>query len=484
MSDLPERALNLIGGAFEPSAGEPLPVTSPWTGEVIGSVGLGDAGIADRAVQAAAAAAAGWAATPSTKRARILLRLAALIEERAEELAALVSADNGKSLADARAEMARSREHLEAAATAPALLAGDHVVDVVPGIDATLVREPLGVVVVVAPFNFPLMTGLIYWAWALACGNSVVIKPSEQVPYSGSAIAGLVKDAGFPDGVVNVVQGGRTLVEALCDHPQVAAVSLVGSSATAAAVYARATASGKRAQAAGGARNPLVALPDADPETVAAASTGSAFGMAGQRCLSSSILVSVTEAEPATLIDAVVRHTQALTLATDGGGVGDIPPMISRAAVDAVVDVLQQAETNGDQILVDGRGAQKPDGAYVIGPSVVRLQPDSPLLTREIFGPVLFVTTTPTLEEAIAFVNRSPFGNAASIFTTNGASARSFSARADVGNIGVNIGVAAPTANVGFGGRRQSFVGTIHSQGRTAVDFFTDLKSVSARWIP
>ncbi|GAA2514297.1 aldehyde dehydrogenase family protein [Winogradskya humida] len=462
-------APNLIGGVLEPSGGEEIPVTSPWTGEPIGSVGAGDAAIVDRAVAAARAALPGWAATPSTRRARVLVRLAGLIEANAEDLAATISRDNGKTLADARGELDRAREHLEAAATAPALLAGEHVVDVVSGIDATLVREPIGVAAIVAPFNFPIMTGLIYWSWALACGNTVVIKPSEQAPYGGSALAELFAEAGFPDGVVNVVQGGRAVVEALCDHPDVASVSLVGSSATAAAVYARASAAGKRAQAAGGARNPLVAVGDADPAVVAAAVTTSAFGMSGQRCLSSSILVTVGE-QPE-LVDAVVQ------VARDTTG---LPPMISRAAVDAVVDVLTRA---GDDILVDGRDALTPGKGYLVGPSVVRATVDSPLLTDEIFGPVLFLVSVPTLDAAIAFVNAGPFGNAASIYTADGAAARSFTSRADVGNIGVNVGVAAPTAQVGFGGRRRSFLGTIHSQGRTAVDFFTDIKSVSARWV-
>ncbi|GAA2635382.1 aldehyde dehydrogenase family protein [Paractinoplanes durhamensis] len=459
------RAPNLIGGALEPSTGTDIPVTAPATGEPIGSVGAGDAATVDRAVAAARAALPGWRSTPSTRRARVLVRLAGLIEANAGELAATISRDNGKSLADARAELDRAREHLEAAATAPALLAGEHVVDVVAGIDATLVREPIGVAAIVAPFNFPIMTGLIYWSWALACGNTVVIKPSEQTPFGGSALGRLFAEAGFPDGVVNIVQGGRAAVEALCDHPDVASVSLVGSSATAAAVYARASAAGKRAQAAGGARNPLVALPDADPDVVAAAVTTSAFGMSGQRCLSSSILVTVG-AQPA-LVDAVLARARATT---------DLPPMISRAAVEAVEGVL-----TGADVLVDGRDSR--GEGYAIGPSVVRATVDSPLLTDEIFGPVLFVVDVPTLDAAIEFVNGSPFGNAASIYTRDGAAARAFTGRADVGNIGVNVGVAAPTAQVGFGGRRKSFLGTIHSQGRTAVDFFTDLKSVSARWV-
>jgi malonate-semialdehyde dehydrogenase (acetylating) / methylmalonate-semialdehyde dehydrogenase len=478
MIALPERAENLIGGVAEPSTGVELPVFAPSTGERIGTVGLADAATVDRAVAAASAAFPGWAATPASRRSRLLRRLADLLEERADDLAPLISLDNGKSLTDARGELGRAREHLEAAAGAPALLAGEHVTAIVSDIDATLVREPLGVAAIVSPFNFPIMTGLIYWSWALACGNAIVIKPSEQAPYASAALAGLVADASFPAGVVNIVQGGREAVEALCDHPDVASFSLVGSSPVAAATYARASAAGKRAQAAGGARNPLVAMPDADPAATAAAVTTSSFGMAGQRCLSSSILVTVGAA-PA-LVDAVVAATQGMTVGV--GEADDVPPMISRAAVEAVATVLGTAEDRGHAVLVDGRERVAADGPFLIGPSVVTVPADSDLLRSETFGPVLFVVEVASLDDAIDLVNASPFGNAASIFTGDGAAARAFSTRADVGNVGVNVGVAAPVAQIGFGGRRRSFFGTVHSQGATAVAFFTDLKSVSTRW--
>ena len=478
MITLPPRAENLIGGVVEASTGTEVAVLAPSTGRRIGTVGLADAATVERAARAAADAFPAWAATAPSQRSRLLRRLADLLGERADGLAPLISLDNGKSLTDARGEIARAREHLEAAAGAPALLAGEHVTAIVSDIDATLVREPLGVAAIVAPFNFPIMTGLIYWSWALACGNTVVIKPSEQAPYAASALAGLVADAGFPDGVVNVVHGGREAVEALCDSPLIASFSLVGSSPTAIATYARASAAGKRAQAAGGARNPLVAMPDADVTGTAAAVTTSAFGMAGQRCLSSSILVAVGDDDR--LVPAVVQAALATTVGT--GDADAVPPMISRAAVDAVVAVLETAEARGHAVLVDGRDRAASDGAFLIGPSVVRVPADSDLLTTETFGPVLFVVDVASLDDAIDLVNASPFGNAASIFTADGGAARRFGVRADVGNVGVNVGVAAPVAQIGFGGRRRSFFGTVHSQGATAVAFFTDLKSVSTRW--
>jgi malonate-semialdehyde dehydrogenase (acetylating) / methylmalonate-semialdehyde dehydrogenase len=488
MSVLPENPWFLIGDEYGPLGAdvadtlESLDVLTPATGERIGSVILADAAIVDRAVAAASAAFPAWSALPATKRSRLLLRLAGLLEANADDLAGTISRDNGKAIVDARAELARSIEHLEAAASAPALLAGEAVVGILPGVDSELVREALGVSVVVSPFNFPIMTGLIYWAWALACGNTVIIKPSEQAPYAASHLAALAIEAGFPAGVINVVHGARTAVEALCDHPGIASISLVGSSATARAVYARATAAGKRAHAAGGARNPLVILPDADLVATADAITASAFAMAGQRCLSGSLLVVVGDVHDE-LVALVTERAAALVVAAGDDPASQVPPIISRQAVDRTAATVAAAIEAGATAVLDGRDAIQPDGGFFFGPTILTgVGVDSTLATEETFGPVLSVIRVDSLDEALAFVNGSPFGNAASIFTTSGASARRFRSAADVGNIGVNIGVAAPTAHVGFGGRRRSFVGTIHSQGKHAVEFYTDIKSVSTKW--
>jgi malonate-semialdehyde dehydrogenase (acetylating)/methylmalonate-semialdehyde dehydrogenase len=480
---LPPRPFSLIGADWAPiPSDDTLPVVDPATGVAFGEVDLADAAVVDRAVSAARAAFPGWAATPATKRARTLLALVRLIERDADTLAAIITRDNGKPLADARAELARASEHLEAAATAPASLAGETVIDILPGLDASQLREPLGVCAIVSPFNFPIMTGAIYWAWALACGNTIVIKPSEQAPYPMAALGRLVREAGFPDGVINIVHGSRTAVEALCDHPDVAAVSLVGSTATAKAVHARASAAGKRAQAAGGARNPLVVLPDADLEVAADAIATSVFAMSGQRCLSSSILVTVGDIHDE-LLAKIIAHAAAFVPGPGSDPATTMPPMISRAAVDAVVTAIDDALAAGAVLSLDGRSAITPGAGFLLGPSILTgVAADSPLLRSETFGPLLSVVQVDSFDEAIALVNASPFGNAASLFTRDGGAARRFSREADVGNIGINVGVAAPTAQTGFGGRRGSFVGTIHSQAKHAIEFFTDVKSVSVRW--
>lgn len=474
---------SLIGAQHGPrdAPGASLPVHNPATGAVIGRVPLEDVAGVDAAVAAAVAAFPGWAATPATSRARLLIALARALEGHADTLSASITADNGKTLGDARAEIARAVEHLEAAATAPALLAGEQFPDILPGLDASVVREPLGPVAVVPPFNFPIMTGLIYWAWALACGNTVVIKPSEQTPFTLGHVGWLAREVGFPAGVINIVHGGRASVEALCDHPDIAAISLVGSSATAAAVYQRASAAGKRVHAAGGARNPIVVLPDADPIATAKAIATSAFTMAGQRCLSGSIIVSVGPRNEA-LVTELVRIASTMVTGPGADEQTDVPPLVSRAAVESAATAVAEAEEGGASVLVDGRSLIVEDG-YFFGPTVIDgVSAESPLLSSETFGPLASIVQVETLDEAISLVNGSPFGNAACIFTRDGGVAREFTRRADVGNVGVNVSVAAPTATVAFGGRRRSFLGVIHSQGRHAVEFYTDVKSVSARW--
>lgn len=475
-------ATSYIAGAPVSSSGTSLEVTSPATGMVFGSVLLSDRATVAAAVTAANDAFPAWAATPSTSRARLLLKLAQLINRERDALAALITLDNGKTLTDARGELARSIDHLEAAATAPALLAGDAVLDILPGLDAMMLREPLGVCAVVSPFNFPIMTGLIYWSWALACGNTVVIKPSEQTPYAMARIAELATEAGFPAGVMNVVQGGREAVEALCDLDDVRSISLVGSSATALAVYARATANGKRVHTAGGARNPIVVLPDSPIDLAADGVIASAYTMAGQRCLSGSILVTVGGVHDS-LVEAIAQRAAKLVTAAGDAEGTDVPPLISRQAVDSLASTIGDAVAEGATAVLDGRNRIETDGGYFHGPSLLDgVSAESSLLTRESFGPIVSVVDVSDLDAALAVVNGSPFGNAASLYTTSGASARRFMAEASVGNIGINVGVAAPTAQVGFGGKRRSFLGTVHSQGRHAVEFFTDIKSVSTRW--
>jgi malonate-semialdehyde dehydrogenase (acetylating)/methylmalonate-semialdehyde dehydrogenase len=475
-------ATGFVNGERVTGAGERLAVCDPATGTVFAEVRLGTVVDVDVAVRAARAAAPGWAQLPATKRSRLLLELARRIDEHAVELAPMITLDNGKALADAQAELARAIDHLEAAATAPALLHGYGSTDVAPGLDTSVIREPLGVCAVIAPFNFPIMTGLIYWAWALACGNTVVLKPSEQAPTAAVAVAELLIGAGFPAGVLNVVQGGREAAEALCDHPDVAAVSIVGSTAAARAVYARASGAGKRVHAAGGARNMMVVAPDADLDLVIAQALASAFAMGGQRCLSSSILVAVSDVH-ADIGSSLAAAAGALVVGSGFAAGTDIPPLISAAAVDHVSASLDAAVMAGASVRLDGRTVERPAEGYFVGPSVIdHVDLGGSLTTGETFGPMLSVGHVEDLETAIAAVNASPFGNAASVFTRDGASARRFSLGADVGNVGVNVGVAAPSAHFGFGGRRRSFFGTVHSQGAEAVQFYTDPKSITTRW--
>lgn len=476
-------AHDLIGDTSAPGDGARLVVTDPSTGRAIGEVALADRTRIEQAVAASAAAAAGWAATPARSRGRLLRRLVELLDRDRVELAALISRDNGKTLRDADAEISRASEHLEAAANAAPHLAGTAQLDVLPGLDAMVLREPIGPCAIIAPFNFPIMTGAIYWSWALACGNPVIIKPSEQAPLVTTRLGELVREAGFPPGVVTIVHGGREAVEALCDAPEVAAVSLVGSTATARAVYERASRAGKRAQTAGGARNPLVVLPDAPRAATAEAVVTSAFTMAGQRCLSASVLVAVGDGADE-LVAEIVERARALVVGPGDDDATQVPPLVSRAAVDAASAAITAAEDEGGSVLLDGRTAVRPDGGYFFGPTIVdHVRPDGHLVHAELFGPVVAVVRVADLDEALTVVNSSPFGNAGAIFTDSGSAARTFLSRARVGNVGVNVGVVAPTADFAFGGRRGSFFGTIHSQGGHAVEFFTDVKSVATRWI-
>lgn len=476
-------AHDLIGDRSEPGPGPRIPVTEPATGEVIGEVALADRAHTEAAITVSSASAAEWAAIPARARGRLLMALTRLLDRERVELAAIISQDNGKTLRDADAEISRACEHLEAAAGAASHLVGDSMFDVLPQLDALVLREPIGPCAVVAPFNFPIMTGAIYWAWALACGNPVIIKPSEQAPLVASRLGLLALEAGFPPGVITILHGGRDAVETLCDSPSVAAVSLVGSSATARAVYERASRAGKRVQAAGGARNPLVVMPDAPLDATADAIVASAFTMAGQRCLSASILIVVGEIGDR-IVPAIVERASRLVVGPSSDPTTDVPPLVSRAAVDAAQTALEGAEAEGATVIVDGRSLIQPSGGYYFGPSIVDgVRPDSHLISVELFGPLIAVVRVADLEEALDVVNSSPFGNAGSIFTMSGSIARQFTARARVGNVGVNVGVVAPTADFAFGGRRSSFLGTVHSQGKHAVEFYTDVKSVSTRWL-
>jgi len=476
---------NYIAGAWTPSGSvETLPVLDPATGEELGRTPLSTRADVDAAVQAAKAAFPAWRATPAVERARVLFRLKALLEEHKEDLARSLTREHGKVVAETRGEIQRGIENVEHACGIPTLMMGDTVEDIAPGIDCETVRQPLGVFAVITPYNFPIMIPLWFWPYAVATGNTVVLKPSEQDPLTHQKVVDLAAQAGLPPGVRNVVHGGREAVEAVCDHPDIQGVSFVGSSNVAEIVYRRATSTGKRAQCLGGAKNHMIVLPDADMDVTAEACLGSVFGSSGQRCLAGSIFVGVGDAwEP--LRERMTDGALSLRLGNGLEPGTDMGPVISAPHRDRVREYITQGEKEGAKLLLDGRDATVPglpDGNWV-GPTVFEdVSLESSIGTEEIFGPVACLNRAATLEEAIASMQLSRYGNACSIFTTSGKAAREFRYHAGISMIGVNIGVAAPMAFFPFGGSKGSFYGDLKAQGRDAISFYTDARVVISRW--
>jgi len=474
---------NSIGGRWVRSTSLPgLELANPATGEPLGQTPSGSPEEVDAAVQAAHLALASWRSLPAVDRVQYLFKLKTLLEEHIDELASLITIENGKTLAESRAELRRGIENVEVACGIPVLMQGYSLEDVAPGIDEIMVRQPLGVVAVITPFNFPLMIPLWFLPYAIATGNTVVLKPSDRVPFSAARLVELIQETGLPDGVVNLVNGGKAAVDALLDHPLVRAVSFVGSTPVAKYVYARGSANGKRVQCQGGAKNHVVVLPDADQETTTKIIADSAFGCAGQRCLAVSVTVTVGEATD--------WFRESISTAASSLKVGDgldpttqMGPVITRASRDRVVSLIGQGADQGARPVVDGRSQVNGHAGSFVGPTVLDgLPPTSSLMETEIFGPVLSVVHASSIEEAIAMIDRSPYGNASSIFTTSGAAARKFRNAVSTGNVGINIGVPAPMAYFPFSGWKGSFFGVMHAQGRDAIEFFTDKKVVVERW--
>ncbi|HWE87608.1 MAG TPA: CoA-acylating methylmalonate-semialdehyde dehydrogenase [Terracidiphilus sp.] len=472
---------NLIGGQWLAPTSEPgLELTNPATGEPLGRSPLGSAAEVDAAVQAAQAAFPAWRATPVGDRIQFLFRLKMLMEQNLDGLAETITRENGKTLAEGRAELRRGIENVEVACGAPVLMQGYSLEDIAPGIDEVMVRQPLGVCAVITPFNFPAMIPLWFVPYAIATGNTVVLKPSDRVPFSAARLVDLILQTGLPAGVVNLVNGGKPAVDALLDHPLVRAISFVGSTPVAQYVYARGSATGKRVQCQGGAKNHVVVLPDADQETTTKIIADSAFGCAGQRCLAVSVTVTVGEAKD--------WFRESIAAAASGLKVGDgldpasqMGPVITQASRERVVGLIGKGAHDGANAIVDGRSIQSA-GSFV-GPTVLDgLPASSPLMDTEIFGPVLSVVHADTVDDAMRMIERSPYGNASSIFTSSGASARKFRNAVSTGNVGVNIGVPAPMAWFPFSGWKGSFFGVMHAQGRDAVEFFTDKKVIVERW--
>lgn len=475
------------GDWIEPAADAWEEVYNPSTGEVIARTPLVGADEVDLTVRSAAAALQEWADTPVVERARVMFRLRALMEQRYEEIATLVTREHGKTLAEARAEVNRGVEMVEFSCGIPSLLMGDSLPDIARGVDAECVKHPVGVCVGITPYNFPNMVPLWMFPVAITCGNTFVLKPSEKTPLSAVLLGELLEEAGLPPGVFNVIHGGRECVEALCTHPDVAALSFVGSTPVAKIVYETGTAHGKRVQAAGGAKNHLIILPDADMDQTVKQLGASAYGCAGQRCMAGSIAVAVGSAgDP--LVEGLVDLGKSMKVgpsdpaaAADAESVG-MGPLIRDDHRQRVASYLDIAKQDGAEVVLDGREAAKGDG-FVLGPSVVdRVAPAMRVAKEEIFGPVLSVSRVATLEDALAVGDECEFGNGAVIFTRDGHAAREFKRRFNAGMIGVNVGVPAPMAWFPFTGWNRSFFGDLHIQGTEGIQFYTRQKVTLTRW--
>lgn len=484
-TDLSTPIRNFIGGEWVPSLGsDAQPIRDPGKGEVLGHTPLSTRADVDAAVQAASAAFPAWRATPAVERVRVLFRFKALLDQHRDELGRMLSREHGKNVPECIGEVQRGIENVEHACGIPTLMMGDTLEDVARGIDCETIRQPLGVFAGITPYNFPVMIPLWFWPYAVATGNTFILKPSEQDPLTHQRVVELAIQAGLPKGVLNVVHGGREVVESILEHRDIVGVSFVGSSRIARLVYERAGATGKRVQALGGAKNHMIVLPDADLDLTTEAVTSSIFGSAGQRCLAGSQIVGVGDAYEQ------IRERFLESAAAVKVGYGQEPetfmgPVISAAHRERVEGFIATGESEGATVLLDGRGHTVdgyPDGNWV-GPTV--LEHVSPAMTvgrEEIFGPVAGLTRVDTVEDAVELMHRVDYGNATSLFTRSGRAAREFRYHAGISMIGINIGVAAPMAFFPFGGSRASFYGDLRAQGKDSIQFFTDQRVVISRW--
>jgi malonate-semialdehyde dehydrogenase (acetylating)/methylmalonate-semialdehyde dehydrogenase len=477
---------NYIGGQWTPATGaDELDVTNPATGEALARVPLSSSSDLDAAVNAARAALPEWRAVSVIGRSQYLFALREGLRERKDELARSVTTEMGKTLADATAEVARMIEMVECACAIPTTMQGRILEDVSTNIDAETVRQPVGVCAAIVPFNFPAMVPFWFLPFAIGCGNTFVLKPSEQVPMTQQIAFEVLDGLGLPPGVVNLVNGSREIVEGILDHPGIDAVSFVGSAPVARIVYERAAKAGKRVQALGGAKNHMVVMPDAVLDKAVEGLMASGFGAAGQRCMAGAVVVTVGEAHDQ-LMPALREATEKLQVG-DGLQDGiDVGPVISCAARDRIREWIDRGVSEGATLAVDGRepnGDDLPEDGSYVGPTILDgVTPDMAVAQEEIFGPVLSVINVGTLDEAIDVINSSRFGNGVSIFTESGASVRRFRHEVEVGMVGVNIGVAAPVAFFPFSGWKDSFLGDLHAHGPDAVEFYTKKKTVTSRW--
>ena len=473
-----------IEGAVVADAARTLPVFDPATGAVQRRVAVADAETVDRGVRAARAAFASWSETPLARRTAIMFRFRELLAAHAGEIAALVTAEHGKTLEDAAGELQRGLEVVEFACGLSHLLKGEASEQIATGVDSTSYRQPLGVAVGITPFNFPSMVPLWMFPISLACGNTFVLKPSERDPSASLRLAALLSEAGLPPGVFNVVQGDREAVEALLTHPDVDAVSFVGSTPVARFIHRTASEHGKRVQALGGAKNHAIVMPDADLNTAADAMASAAFGSAGQRCMAISATVAVGAAAGDALVQAVAERARALKVGPGRDPESEMGPVITTEARSRVADYIGRGERAGAQVVVDGRD-RFPPGApgFFIGPTVLdHVTTEMDVYRDEVFGPLLVVLRAESFDEALAIVNANPYGNGAAVFTSDGAVAREFRNRVTVGMVGINVPIPVPTAPFAFGGWKDSLFGDLHVYGREGVMFNTRGKVVTERW--
>jgi malonate-semialdehyde dehydrogenase (acetylating)/methylmalonate-semialdehyde dehydrogenase len=474
---------NYIGGKWVPSAGgERHEVIDPATGEVLAEVPFSVQSDLDTAVEAAREALPVWRDVSTIARGRLMFELRQMLVEKRGDLARSVTVEMGKTLPDADAEVGRMIEMVEAAAAVPTTMQGRVLEDVARGVDAETIRQPVGVCAAIVPFNFPAMVPFWFLPFAIACGNTFVLKPSEQVPLTQTLAFEILDRLDLPPGVVNLVNGSREVVEGILEHPGIDAVSFVGSAPVARIVYERAAATGKRVQALGGAKNHMVVCPDAVVEPTVNALIGSGFGAAGQRCMAGSVIVTVGDAHEK-VIPALVEAASALKVGNGLDDGVDVGPVISRAACDRITGWIDRAVEDGAELALDGRNPLGESEGPWVGPTILdRVEPGMAIVSEEVFGPVLAVVRAESLDQAIEIVNESPFGNGVSIFTESGAAVRKFRHDVEVGMIGVNIGVAAPVAFFPFSGWKASFLGDLHAHGPDAVEFFTRKKTITSRY--
>lgn len=472
------------GNWVTPQTEQTIEDRNPATGMPLAKVPMSSKADVHAVVVAARDAADSWRNTSLLVRARAVMRLRDVLDAHREEIAALVTQDMGKTAPDALGEVGRGIESVEAACGIPHLMKGENLEGVARGVDVELIRQPVGVVAAITPFNFPSMIPLWFLPYAIAAGNTFILKPSEQDPLPAERIVELIDGISeIPDGVVNLLHGDHNAVNGLLDHPEVDAVSFVGSAATARHVASRAAQHGKRVQALGGAKNSMVVMPDADPELMAGGVTASAFGAAGQRCLAGSIAVLVgTSEEQDRSLELITVAARELRVGDGADASTDVCPLISPAARERVEAEIESAQTSGVDVVLDGRTGGGVGGAE-LGPTIIDgVEDDSRMVTEELFGPVLTVRRAADLDEAVEAVNGSRYGNASVIFTSSGGAAREYKASVQAGMVGVNIGVAAPVAWFPFAGWNDSFDGDLHANGNDAIEFYTRKKVVTSRW--